>query len=862
MTQSSALMVRKTLPILALLVCGTLHGQPTTVVEGPAGKPPRARVIPGEKYRAGGFKKIFMGRHYRQEWTTPVWVPVLRMDTLGGLSVVEAGGGKQTFSLRLRDGQGRLWALRSIDKDNSTVLPKMLRGTFIDRAAQDMVSCSHPYAALTIPLMARAAGVYHASPRILLAPDDPRFGKYRSQVAGRLFMLEERPDDMPSGIENFGYATTFIGTDKLMELLATEPDHRHDQEAYVRARIFDMFIGDWDRHENQWRWARFKEGSETVYRPIPRDRDQVYALFQGVIPYLLTLPEELEVLQSFQGDIKNVKKFNSSARFIDRRLANEVPPERWTAIARELQERLTDAVIEQSVRQLPPEIFAASGETIIRKLKSRRGHLVAYAAQYGAYLAKQVDVPGTKGADRFVVDNDAGGRLRLQVFDADNNAAKKPYYQRSFDPAMTNEVRLYGLAGADVFDIRGDRGDIRVRVIGSPDRDSVLVVGSGKKVVVYDNPGDVLQGDGHVKWQRSSDTAINRYEYKGFRANSGHTIKFPGYSNLRGVYLNLGYIYRKRSFRKEPFSWEQRLRANYSISRRSFGGDYRGIFHEVVGKWSLLLDGRYDQVLKHFYFGGGNETKIAPGVSDLNFYRLLTEEGAGSIRLERVMGKHHRLGFGGGYDMVRVLGDSGHFSGKELPRTAANTYDRQHFGSAKVYYNFRAVNNEVLPTKGFNLQLLARHTQNLHQSDRSIQRYEGTATGYFPFSRVISLVIHGGAASVRGKPEFYQLPTLGGGPSLRGYRRERFRGETVAFNQNELRFLWDFRSWLFNGKAGLVGFFDQGRAWQPGEEYKTWHTGFGAGIMVAPFNMMALTIAYGVSPEDRVLNLRLGAKVF
>jgi hypothetical protein len=35
-----------------------------------------------------------------------------------------------------------------------------------------------------------------------------------------------------------------------------------------------MLLGDWDRHEDQWRWSEFeKENGEHYFRPIPRDRD-------------------------------------------------------------------------------------------------------------------------------------------------------------------------------------------------------------------------------------------------------------------------------------------------------------------------------------------------------------------------------------------------------------------------------------------------------------------------------------------------------------------------------------------------------------------------------------------------------------
>ncbi|RYY38274.1 MAG: hypothetical protein EOO08_15310 [Chitinophagaceae bacterium] len=820
----------------------------------------RAQGVAGAQYGAGGFKKLFMGRHYRAEWTQPTWVPVFRMDTLGGLKVVETGGGKQTFSLRLQDPQGRQYALRSIDKDNSTVLPEILRGTFINNIAQDLATSAHPYAAVTIPLMAQAAGVYHTNPKIVLVADDARFGESRDRVANKLFMIEERPDDMKVGIPSFGNATEIIGSDKLKEHLASKPAHRVDQEAYVRARLFDMFIGDWDRHEDQWRWARFKEGDRTIYRPIPRDRDQAYALFQGVIPYLITLPEELEVLESFRGDIKNLKKFNNAARFLDRQLANEVSSERWKALAADLQMRLTDTVIEQSVRQLPPEIFGHSGEAIIAKLKARRGHLLQYAEKYSRFLSEDVDIVGTLRSDRFLVRPAPDGGTDVQVFSAGSSS---PYYRRRFDPKVTDEVRLYGLGGSDVFQVEGER-NMKIRIIGSPGRDSMLVSGSGKKVFIYNNPGDALTESGRVKLHIGTDSALTSYDYRGFKPNVGHAIKFFGFDNTRNIHFNVGYIYRKFGFRNEPFKWEQRLRANYSFFNKSFGGDYYGIFHQAVGKASLLVNARFDQALRHLYFGVGNETKVS---LDRDLYRLMTSEWAAGTGLEFPIGKHHRPGFAIGYEGTKVLGSENekYFGGSELSVSDPAVFSWKKFSTATIYYNYRSVDNDNIPTKGLSLNVSMRHVQNIEQSERKFEQYDAGATAYIPLTRVMSLVLRGGGAHVAGTPEFYQLPTLGGGNSLRGYRRERFRGETVVFNQNELRFMWDFKSILYNGKLGVTGFFDQGRVWHPidrGDGRDTWHTGFGAGIIIAPFNLVAITVAYGITPEDQVINLRLGTKIF
>ncbi|RYY86998.1 MAG: hypothetical protein EOO15_13060, partial [Chitinophagaceae bacterium] len=107
-----------------LLASTPLFAQNSKTVEGPTGNPPRARVVAGPEYRAGGLKRAFLGRHYRAEWTEPVWVPVLNFDTLGGLTPIQQGGGRQTRTLRLKDAQGRQYVLRSVNKNYGGALPE------------------------------------------------------------------------------------------------------------------------------------------------------------------------------------------------------------------------------------------------------------------------------------------------------------------------------------------------------------------------------------------------------------------------------------------------------------------------------------------------------------------------------------------------------------------------------------------------------------------------------------------------------------------------------------------------------------------------------------------------------------------
>jgi hemolysin activation/secretion protein len=95
---------------------------------------------------------------------------------------------------------------------------------------------------------------------------------------------------------------------------------------------------------------------------------------------------------------------------------------------------------------------------------------------------------------------------------------------------------------------------------------------------------------------------------------------------------------------------------------------------------------------------------------------------------------------------------------------------------------------------------------------------------YFPLSNRFVLAIKNGFANVTGDPEFYQLNPIGG-RKLRGYRRERFWGNTTYYNNNELQYLFNFKSFLFNGKAGLMAFADQGRVWLKNDKSDIWHYG-------------------------------------
>ncbi|HEX7844911.1 MAG TPA: hypothetical protein VF476_03860, partial [Chitinophagaceae bacterium] len=362
-------------------------------------------ISAGQQYATSERHQQKWGEHYRKEWNEPVRIKIAMLDTLGGgVTPYQAGGGRQSKTLRLRNANNREYVLRSIDKSFGKALPEIAQGTFVETIIDDQASIAHPYAALTIPSMAKAAGIFHTQPVIVYIPKQKRLGEYNDEYGDKLYLFEQRPDENWDEADNFGNSKKIIGTEKLLEKLLEDNEKKVDQAAYVRARLFDMMIGDWGRHEDQWRWAETQKNGRTIYQPIPRDRDQVYTMFDGSRTGFLLSVAGLDHLQSFDHTIKDVTIYNFPSRNLDRLMTNEMTQEQWMAIAKDLQQRISDHVITDAIKKMPPEVFPLSGQEIVDKIRSRRDQLHEYARSYYLFLAKAVDIPGSDKKELFDIE--------------------------------------------------------------------------------------------------------------------------------------------------------------------------------------------------------------------------------------------------------------------------------------------------------------------------------------------------------------------------------------------------------------------------------------------------------------------------
>jgi hypothetical protein len=215
-------------------------------------------MAPNTGYSASGVQRFLMGTLYRDAWCTATTFNVLDLKTFaGGLKVVKVGGGGQQTKIVLFEGaDGRRYAFRSVDKDPKAVLPEDYRETVAADILQDQISTSHPVGALVTNRLENELGILHARPHFFVLPDDPALGKAREEFAGMLGMLVERPGDHVRDDAIFAGADEVGNGNVPFNRTQASPKERVHARELLKARLFDMFIGDWDRHRWQWRWAK------------------------------------------------------------------------------------------------------------------------------------------------------------------------------------------------------------------------------------------------------------------------------------------------------------------------------------------------------------------------------------------------------------------------------------------------------------------------------------------------------------------------------------------------------------------------------------------------------------------------------
>ncbi len=833
-----------------------------------------ASIYSKEEVTKGKFYKYIWGERYRKQYGTKVKAKKVRLDTLfGGLKPIRKGGGHQSKSLRLEDKDGREYVMRALRKNALQYLQAVafktqyIEGQFDDTYSEDLLldvfTGSHPYAPFTVATLAKAIGVLHTKPQLFYVPKQETLAHFNDEFGDELYMIEERAASGHGDKVNFGYSNKVISTNDVLKKIRKNANSIIDESAYIRARLFDMVLGDWDRHEDQWRWAAFKENNKTVYRPFPRDRDQVFSIMAdgALLNYITKSVPALRLMQSYEEEMGNTKWFNLEPYPLDMAIITEAKKATWDTEVSFIQKNITDQIIDEALSYFPSEVTDQIVVDIKRKLKGRVRNLQKISNEYFKHMNNFAVIRGTDKDDYFEIERLANGITQVTGYRIKKGKKEDIFHQKKYNANATKEIWIYGLDDRDVFKVFGaySKGSF-VRIIGGQNNDIYNILNS-HKVKVYDyksKKNTFLTNKGRKNLTDSYTT--NVYDYKKLKYSSTEVFPTFGVNPDDGLKLGLLGVFTNYGFDRNPFTTQYSLATSYYFATEGFDIKFTSEFANVIGNWNFGLEAEFTSPNYSVnFFGFGNQT-INPNFIDEDTYN----EDYNRVKLRKnaiapyfiwrgKLGGNFRIGVS--YESIEVDNTSGRYIATTI-LTNKNTF----FGT-EAHYNFENQDNSAFPTLGMKADITVGFKSNT-ESNASFGYiipalsfdYKLVTSGQLVLATKIKSHLNFGNGF-----EFYQGASIGAHDGLRGYRNQRFTGKNSFYQSTDIRLnLREVKTGLLPLHIGIYGGYDYGRVWLDHNTTTNWNSSIGGGIFLNGADMITANLGIFKGDEYARVAFSLG----
>ncbi|KNB61726.1 metallophosphoesterase [Chryseobacterium sp. Hurlbut01] len=814
--------------------------------------------------KAGKFYTWLWGNHYRRYYALPIEAKTKNLADLDpGYSPFREGGGNQSNSLRLRTNDGQEFVMRGIKKSavrflNAQAFKKNsfgseLNNTFPERFLLDFYTTNHPFTGFAVNNMIDKLGIFHSNPELFYIPKQKSLGRYNQNYGDELYMIEERFSSDPKTLQSLDGATDILSTADILKNMRKDGKYSVDQYLYIRARIFDMLVGDWDRHEDQWKWAEYKKDDKVVYKPIPRDRDQAFSNYDGAAFKVLMNIPAIRHMKTFKDDIKSVRWINMEPYPIDLILLKNATQEDWIAQAQYIQEHLTDKDIETAFDNLPKEVQDETLSDIQRKLKLRKGKLEDYATRYFDVLQEKIPLTGTVNKDKFVIIKN-GNSVDVKQYQLHKNKGEELVFEKRYDDEKTKELWIYGLEDDDIYEVSGEgKSRINIRLIGGNNHDTYTIE-NGRKVKIYDfksqkNTYNAKSATKHI----SDDYDVNTYNWKHPKYNFFAGYPMANFNPDDGVILGFVANYTVNNFIRDPFTQKHSLSANFYTATGGFNLGYKGIFKKAIAGWDAGIDAAYTTpFFARTFFGLGNESlnDADEDNRDYNRVRISQFKFAPSISKTSWLNFKHQFQLNFEHSKVqfnedRIIAVS--------PEINPEVFNGQQFAGANYTLSFKNLDKKAFPTLGMEFILNAGWKTNISEFRQNFASFNGTLNLFHRIDKRGKFVFANSSNAMminNNNFEFYQAAAIGGNNGMRAYRNERFAGKSYFVNNSEIR--WDFgrvKNNIVPTNMGILVGYDLGRVWKDGEQSDKWHQGVGAGFWMNILEKFSARVDYFIGED-------------
>jgi predicted phosphodiesterase len=796
------------------------------------------------------FHNFLWGERYREHYSKPITAKVVTLDTLlGGLKPIRKGGGTQSRTLRLKSKDGKQYVMRAMKKSASQYIQaslfknhyvqKQFENTASEDLVKDVFTGAYPYAPFIVEKLSDAIQIHKLNSKLYYIPKHEALGIFNNEFGDELYLFEEHAADGNLTLEDENFTGNIYSTFDVLKKIQENENQAIDEKEYIKARLFDMLIGDWDRHQDQWRWLEFKENDKIVFRPLPRDRDQAFSIMSDgfILSAAVKLIPMARLLRKYDDDLVDVKGFNIEPFPLDKAFISHLNEEDWTEQVAFIQNNMTNEVIDEAFSNIPSELNDQTITNIKIILKERKNNLQKIADRYFSLLSNYAVVRGTNKKDHFAIRSLNNDDLEVTIQREKKDNILEPYFTAIYKAKITNEIWIYGLDHDDTFEMIGKSNKIKIRLIGGQNNDSYTIP-NGKNIVIYDyktKKNDVsLAKNTTIKLNDSYD--INTYDFKKVKTSQNQFIPIIGANPDDGLKIGFINTFTTYGFERNPFTSQQQLKAAYYFATNGYEINYRFEIAKVINNVNLELNaGMQSPNFTFNFFGYGNETSNFDNDFGLDYNRVKVRSLNFNPQLRWRSRSGASIGWGLNYENIEVHNTQNRFieNSTELP---SYIFDEVQFLGTNFAFNFENYDNKAYPTMGMKIAITIGHKINLDNNNRSYNyiipevsfNHKIDSEGKWVIATKFKSHINFGSEF-----EFYQAASIGGTDGLRGFRNQRFTGNQSFYQNTDLRYSFSsMKTRLIPIRVGIYSGFDYGRIWLNDEDSKKWQNSYGGGFFI------------------------------
>ena len=581
----------------------------------------------------GTFFNYFLGSNYRTFWKQPVTISCFDLEE-EGLIIDKIGGSLKSPDFQLKDRRGKFYTIRPMKKE--VRLPAILEDTLVEHVLLDQQSSLFPLGFMLAAALSKQVGLPTESPKLVyIDTNQSAFDPWRERnFPSGFYQLVEHPINVlknPEAIQNG--VLEVLNTKEMVNRLESESGYKLNQESYLKDRLFDILIGDWDRHLESWQWVIVQRGDVKWIEPFPIDRDAAFYRGNGMVSWWRKRKWINYKYQDFTKRLKHADPMLVQSFSIDHRFTYSLTLKDWLKVVGEIQQKLNASSMEKAIASLPVLVPNEDRKRIIDSFQRRLKELPRLAMDIRKILRKSVDIVGTPGKDSYYIQSGPGHFVYVTSTKDD-----QIIYSDKFDTRQTEEIRLYGLDGDDEYKLNwSNYTKTKIRVIPGNGKDNIIARDQKKKpaISLYDDDAEIDSYYGFEKLNYNpiyndfySQVNQRKYSYLA-------PVLFLASSNGdTGFVLGGGVRYYNEGFQRSPWASINEIKANAVINRGSANVMYVGTIYDLFKTSDFNVEA--EAGLPRFYgsyFGLGNSPPPLDETQSEKFYWMRARHFESAVKI-------------------------------------------------------------------------------------------------------------------------------------------------------------------------------------------------------------------------------------